>query len=51
MSWYDEQCDEVMKNPNLYVELATSGQGGYLLAEDGSLLLTEAGDNFITQNG
>jgi len=35
-------CDEfVMKNPNLYIELAESGQNGYLLREDGGLILQE----------
>lgn len=35
---YDEI---IMKNPNLYVELAESEQNGYLLQEDGRLLLLE----------
>jgi len=39
------------KNPNLYIELAVSGQGGFLMTQSGDLLLTELGDNFITQNG
>ena len=46
-------CEEEipMKNPNLYIEFAVSGQGGYLLEQAGGIILTQAGDNFITQNG
>jgi hypothetical protein len=35
-----DDCYE-MDNPNLYVTLATSGQGGYILAESGGLILLE----------
>ena len=47
----DELDDIVMKNPNLYIEFARSGEGGYILVEDGGIFLTQLGDNFITQNG
>lgn len=36
----DNYC---MKNPNLYIELEPSGQGGYLLQEDNRLVLLESG--------
>lgn len=36
-NWDDLQ----MKNPNLYVTLADSVESGYILAEDGSLILAE----------
>jgi hypothetical protein len=38
----DFKFDEmIMKNPNLYIELEESEQNGYLLQEDGRLLLTQ----------
>lgn len=41
-------CDEfVMKNPNLYIELAESEQNGYLLREDGGLILQENNDEIF----
>lgn len=40
-----------MKNPNLYIEFAEAGGGGYLLVESGGIILTQGGDNVITQNG
>lgn len=46
------ECNDYpQKNPNLYIELAASGQGGYIETEASGILLTEASDNFITQNG
>lgn len=39
--------DDEMKNPNLYVELETSDIGGYMLAENNNLLLTEGNDNLF----
>jgi hypothetical protein len=38
-------CDPVIDNPNLYVTLTESVDSGYLLAEDGALLLTQNADN------
>lgn len=36
------ECDEYpQKNPNLYITLAETVSGGYLLREDGGLILLE----------
>lgn len=39
----DENDEFVMKNPNLYIELAPDNEQGYLLLEDGTILLIENG--------
>lgn len=44
--YFDE--DIMMVNPNLYVTLAASDQGGYLLREDGGLVFLENGDSLFT---
>jgi hypothetical protein len=52
MDYEDEIDDEYeMKNPNLYIELTTSGQGGFLTTEAGGPILAESLNNLITQNG
>lgn len=45
--YFDDECI-VMKNPNLYVELPRSEQGGYLLQEDGRLILLEDNGELFT---
>lgn len=42
-NYFNEDCMMIMKNPNLYVELTASEQNGYLLQEDGRLILLESG--------
>lgn len=39
------ECNDYpQKNPNLYIELASSGDSGYLLAESGGLILLETSE-------
>lgn len=45
------ECNDYpQKNPNLYIELAASGQGGYVLTEDSNLIMIEDDSNLITQH-
>lgn len=44
---YDCYDEPVMDNPNLYVTLTESIESGYILAQDGSLIISQnSNDNF-----
>lgn len=46
-NYFDEDTF-IMSNPNLYITFAESEHNGYLLTENGNLVLLENGDNLLT---